>query len=579
MSALSRVAVAVRLFAVLAAFGVAWAQDDESSAGIPGVVVDSTGVGIPHASVLVVPAGESLAVGPRGEFMLPPSSEARLLSARAPGLCTAFDLLVEPGAAPSDGLTLELYREVDFQITVVDEGGLPVANARCSLSLRAGDAHVLTLDPQIHRVERELGAAPRTNAAGRATLLMPAYPSWLWVYADGLSTWSGPVDPSVPLTVVLQGQRVISGVVMDALMQPVGSTVNAPGLSPVWSKEPGPFTVRVERTLSPVRLGFEAAGFCGVRLVDVSAGDVKDLVVRLEPTAKLCGRVVNERGEPYPAYVDLAYVRTDEREWGLLPQGFMNWRITCTGDAGAFELVVPGPGEYLVLIDGMNGPAGKQVAMRAGDPEQLITVSADDRDNIELEITARDATSAAQVALTRVEVTDPHGFQELQRAPALHRYGNGLAHLILGPARLRVAAPGYLVHEQDIELVLGGVPRIDIALTPARRVWFRLIDANRQPLPSTRVIVRDELARPIQLLTSTEAIGDGFTTDHRGEACIDGLPTGPVTLIVEPSSGWATDGPSPTSAALEGRLPAGLSGHIDIALLRRASDGPAGERR
>ena len=578
MPALSCVAVAVRLFAVLVAFGVAWAQDDESSVGIAGVVADSTGVAIPHAHVLVshrsqsntwVPAGESLAVGPRGEFMLPPSSEARLVSARAPGLCTAFDLLVEPGAAPSDGLTLELYPEVEFQITIADERGVPVANARCSLDLRAGDAHVLTLDPHVHRFERELGAAPRTDAAGHATLLMPAYPSWLWVYADGLSTWSGPVDPSAPLTVVLKGQRVISGVVMDAMMQPVGSTVSAPGLAPVRSPEPGPFTVRVERTLSPVRLGFEAAGFCGVRLVDVSAADVKDLLVRLEPTAKLSGRVVNERGDPYPAYVDLAYVRTDEGEWGLLPEGFMNWRLRCTGEAGAFELDAPGPGEYLVLIDGMNGPAGKQVALRTGDPQQLITVSADDRDNIELEITARDATSAARVALTRVEVTDPHGFQELQRRPADHRFGNGLAHLIPGPARLRVAAPGYLVHEQVTELVLGEVPRIEIALTPARRVWLRLVDANGQPLPSARVIVRDEHARPAQLLTSTEAIQDGFATDHRGEACIDGLPTGPVTLIVEPSS---------ESAALEGHLPAGLSGRIDIAL-RPAADAPIDARR
>jgi hypothetical protein len=406
---------------------------------------------------------------------------------------------------------------------------------------------------------------------------MPLWPTWLRVYADGFTAWSGPVDPAAPLTVVLEGQRVVSGVALDSSMQPIGCTVTAPGLAPLWTKDAGHFTLRVGRSETPVLLGFEAAGFCGVRWVDVSAGDVEDFRVQLEPTLKLSGRAVDARGKPFRAYVDLGYVRTPDGGWASLPTGWQGTN-SATDDAGNFEFVVPGHGEYLVFIDGMNGPAGKQVTLRAGDPPQLIAVADSDRDNVEFEIATRDAVTGMDVVPTRVEVTEGSRFIELWSAPTHgeHHYANGLAYLLPGPGSLRVTASGYRVHEQVVELLIGDVTSIDVALTPARRAWLRLIDANDQPLAFARATLLDEHGAPVRVMLSSQVSADRFTTDHRGEACVDGLPTGPLTLSVERAMESAQSAAGASSAPLEGVLTAGTSGRFDVVL--RAAQ-PAGDHR
>jgi hypothetical protein len=225
-----------------------------------------------------------------------------------------------------------------------------------------------------------------------------------------------------------------------------------------------------------------------------------------------------------------------------------------------------------VLIDGMNGPAGKQVTMRAGVSQQ-ITVADSDRDNIEFDIAVRDAVSGAEVVPTFVEVTEGAQFIELWSGPAHgeHHYANGLAYLVPGPGTLRVIAPGYRVHEQKVELLLGAITRIDVELASARRAWMQLVDSNGQPLAFAQVALRDEHAAAVRVLSSEQRSDDSFTTDHRGEACIDGLPSGPVTLIVDTSAESDTSTTSTSSAELEGVLPAGDSGRFTVKM--RATDG------
>jgi Carboxypeptidase regulatory-like domain len=543
---------------LLSCMASAHGQELSGSPRFPGVVVDADGHPIAGARVLVwsFPAGspeqqrpvtapgEVLVADDSGAFALPPSSERRLLAAEAPGLAATFDLCLDPGAAPRHILRLELLPEVAWTGTVftagADGAARPVAGARvCLHSRRGGTAGTLTLDAGVTRVDRALPDG-FTGTSGLVTARLPRAPCFVIVYPEGLNAWSGTVDPDEPSRVAIEPLLAVSGRVVDPAGKPIPGCAIGDSRGP-FSDASGNFSAALAHENGTATLRLRAPGFAQViRELQVSAGAVTELRVPLQPLPPLRGRIVDARGEPVSAYVDLLRQRQADGTWGPTEAAWdQTW--TATDTDGTWQLPVPAAGEYLLSVDNANDVNGRQFAMHPGEPPLLVQLGDDERGAIDLGVIARDAlTGAVLDDATHIEVLTCYG-ETLQGGwgalgtsvphPGFSP-GVGVKGVPFGEFRLRVAARGHLVHESRRDGTAAGVSKLTVDLPSARIVWLRLVGKDGQPLAGARATLLDARGAPVLLILGPRTIAAEFVTDEHGEACVDGMPLGYVTIVV-----------------------------------------------
>ncbi len=529
--------------------GQAFGQDADAPSGLPGRVVDAAWEPVPFAKILVWhlsspapiwdqlpdPPAATLTADEQGEFLLPASDKWLLVSAEAAGLAAAFDLRVAPGARPRHTLELQLVAEVRWTAHLTTEGGGPIGAGRvCFHPRRDGNAHEFTLDPGVLRVDRPLPDAT-LRADGSATARVPDVPCFVIVCPEFCADWSGTVNPRTPLALVLPSLHRVAGRLVDSDGAPIAdATVNVGSYRQEQTDASGGFSVEVEAQDGIATLPIAAAGFAQTSaVVDVSGGDVSGVVLTLAPVAPLRGVITNAHGDPVNACIDLLRKRSADGSWERVdPQWSFDWWATSSD--GSFAAPVPAAGEYMVSIDNANDDTGTQLVLRTGDEPLAIQLGEDEHGALDsLTVLAHEALGGAPIEPTLLQVTTLFGEQRATQSAGPQRaWSMSVSDIPLGRVSLRLAARGHLVHDETIEETEGGGRQVAVSMQPARCVRLRLVDGTGRPLAHARASVLDENGVVVPLLAGPESIVDEVLMDERGEACVDGVPLGPVSVLV-----------------------------------------------
>jgi len=494
---------------------------------LSGLVVDDRGQPVPGATVTGFTDNATMLFENRyepdrtttadgsGAFVLEGLGPPFVITAGAPGFRAREELVgtlaegvrlgARAGGSPIDPpltVVLSPVREIRGQVLGAD--GTPVVRAHivCSVPEPSAQERLTAVPGVFHR--RWSLPERRTDNDGRF-LLKPlcSEPCTVNVFAEGHASWSGTHAPGDPDLLIRLGKGVVlTGSVTEAgTGKPLQSFVQVFALDRerarsvsqgAMSDSDGRFTVAGLPPTTSAELNVQAPGHAilvhAPQTLTEAGPNHLDLV--LEPESALAGVVVDVSGAPVPgAYVTIAGDRftagldegpplsTWESRFGLDGaladgEGRFSFRQLY---AGSFTLVATHPREA-GLTGTLTALSGSEDLRLVLDPASSATVT--------LVGTATDALTGRPIPHFEVTVLvaeargltgESHTFDDEAGAYRI-------AGLPPGELQLLAVAPGYAMQIIPLALYEAGEQRVDLVLTSARSVTFRVLDEHREPV-------------------------------------------------------------------------------------------------
>lgn len=501
--------------------------------------------------------------------------------ARAPGYAPSFGF--KPVPAGEVALTVVLKPGAPVSGRVVDASGLAVAGARVVYA-GASDWGVRP-DDRLDGVMSAADGSWKFAAIGAGSYRFVArHPSHApgssaLISLDGVSGKDG-VLVTMPVGATVRGK------VVDGNQQPVASAQvrigdagrNMVGEPPrqVFSADDGTFVVEgLPRKLMAAVAIAETAASATVA-VDTTAGDVRDVVLRVDVTGVIAGIVVDRSGEPQDGVQVSAM--PDFRGGNFDPGAFrLRGRIQDLTDGdGHFELVGLAPGSYVVSAS--RSASGRGGRPFGGDGETAETGTK----NLRIVLPA-DGGVKGKVAFA--DGSAPVGFSVSAGAVQDQAGGkDGSFQLTdLPPRAYRLTVRGSDLDDKTVDVTVEEGKVADagtITVTKGRRIAGRVTHAG-QPVAGATVYAGAQIfgtgtSNEAQFGMPGRAPARTATTDEDGRWSVSGLGPAAIAVVAE----QADLGRSPArrvvrGAADEQQLELVLAGFGALAGSVRDAAGPA----
>jgi hypothetical protein len=547
-------------------------------AALAGRVVDTTGRPVPGATVTahadtttqnyeqVYEPDRRVVADGAGEFVLEGLASSFVIVALAPGFAVCEQLVgqmeegerlgLTAGGAPVDPpLTVVLAPERAIRGVVLGADGNPVYNAHvfCTPSELSPEER-RTAAPRIFHEAQGFGDR-RTRADGRFEIApVGAEVCEIDVLTEGFKTWGGRHargDPDLlvqlDVGVVLTGTVTVRATGAPVVLADVfvdfptadeygtemrGDATDAAGRFAVAGLEPAEGAV----------VGVVAEGFASVAVprVPLAAAGPNVLDVQLDPERVLAGVVVDSEGSPVGgAALALRSDRTVHipmvggdvtRTW----ESFFDLNPASADGEGRFRFRGLYDGTFTVsAAHPSDERLTARVEARSGREDLRLVLAPGSVGGVTLIGVATDALTGVPVTSFDVEVfsTDIAGGAQQKRHFESADGSYRIEGLPPGETGLTARAPRCALLTPPPISATEGEVRLDLHFTAARAAAFRVLDAERRPVPA-ELDFRTADGDLLMVETGVDSWRSNLRTDEHGEARVNDLPALPIVVKV-----------------------------------------------